>query len=69
MELFGNTEAKPVDKDVLDIMLLTVEAIESKHMKGITVEIGLGVKAKIHKMAKESIKVERSEVRKRIFEE
>lgn len=30
-------------------------------MKGITVDVGHGVKAKVSKMAKESIKVERSE--------
>lgn len=33
-------------------------------MKGITVDVGHGVKAKVSKMAKESIKVERSENKK-----
>lgn len=47
----------------------TVDAIEDKHMKGITVDVGHGVKAKVSKMAKESIKVERSENKKTTYEE
>ena len=46
-----------------------VDAIEAKHMKGITIDVGQGVKAKVSKMAKESIKVERSETSKKIYEE
>ena len=38
-------------------------------MKGITVDVGHGVKAKVSKMAKESIKVERSENKKTTYEE
>lgn len=38
-------------------------------MKGITVDVGHGVKAKASKMAKESIKVERSENKKTTYEE
>lgn len=40
-----------------------------KHMKGITVDVGHGVKAKVSKIAKESIKVERSENKKTTYEE
>ena len=40
-----------------------------KPMKGITVDVGHGVKAKVSKMAKESIKVERSENKKTTYEE
>lgn len=50
-------------------MLNVVDAIEAKHMKGITIDVGQGVKAKVPKMAKESIKVERSETSKKIYEE
>lgn len=50
-------------------MLNVVDAIEAKHMKGITIDVGQGVKAKVSKMAKESIKVERSETSKKIYEE
>lgn len=68
-ELFGSSAEKPVENDVVELMLSTVDAIEEKYMKGITIDIGQGVKAKVSKMAKESIKVERSETSKRIYEE
>lgn len=51
------------------LLIATVDAIEDKHMKGITVDVGHGVKAKVSKMAKESIKVERSENKKTTYEE
>lgn len=38
-------------------------------MKGITVDVGHGIKAKVSKMAKESIKIERSENKKTTYEE
>ena len=44
------------DRDVVTVMLNVVDAIEAKHMKGITIDVGQGVKAKVSKMAKESIK-------------
>ena len=69
MELFGNGAEKAVDERTVDIMLLAVDAIEAKELKGISLDIGQGVKAKVYKMAKESIKVERSETSKKIFEE
>jgi len=46
-----------------------VDAIEEKAMKGITIDVGQGIKARVSKMAKESIKVERSEVQKKTYEE
>lgn len=52
-----------------NLLIATVDAIEDKHMKGITVDVGHGVKAKVSKMAKESIKVERSENKKTTYEE
>ena len=61
-ELFGA-------EDVVNLLIATVDAIEDKHMKGITVDVGHGVKAKVSKMAKESIKVERSENKKTTYEE
>lgn len=68
-ELFGSGAEKPVANDVVNLLLNTVDAIEEKHMKGITVDIGHGIKAKVSKMAKESIKVERSENKKTTYEE
>lgn len=50
-------------------MFLVVDAIEEKQMKGITIDVGQGVKARVAKMAKESIKVERSETSKKTYEE
>lgn len=68
-ELFGSSAEKPVDEAVVNIMLATVDAIEAKAMKGISIDVGQGVKAKVSKMAKESIMVERSETSKKIYEE
>lgn len=68
-ELFGSGAEKPVAEDVVNLLIATVDAIEDKHMKGITVDVGHGVKAKVSKMAKESIKVERSENKKTTYEE
>ena len=67
-ELFGSTAERPINQDVVTVMLNVVDAIEAKHMKGITIDVGQGVKAKVSKMAKESIKVERSETSKKIYE-
>ena len=68
-ELFGGGAEKPVAEDAVNLLIATVDAIEDKHMKGITVDVGHGVKAKVSKMAKESIKVERSENKKTTYEE
>lgn len=68
-ELFGSKSESPVEYGVLSLILDSVDAIEAGTMKGITIEIGKGVKGKVFKMAKESIKVERSEVSKRTYEE
>ena len=68
-ELFGDNAERPIDTDVVEVMLKTVDAIEARHMKGIIIDVGMGVKAKVAKMAKESIKVERSETSKKTYEE
>lgn len=68
-ELFGGGAEKPVAEDVVNLLIATVDAIEDKHMKGITVDVGHGVKAKVSKMAKESIKIERLENKKTTYEE
>lgn len=68
-ELFGPTAEKPISEETVNILFAAVDAIENKSMKGITVEIGKGSKAKVAKMAKESIKVERMETMKTTFEE
>lgn len=67
-ELFGEKAEKPLKNSVVEL-LLTVDAIEDKAMKGITVDAGHGTRAKVSKMAKESIKVERSENKKTTYEE
>lgn len=51
-ELFGDNAERPIDTDVVEVMLKTVDAIEARHMKGITIDVGMGVKAKVAKMAK-----------------
>lgn len=68
-ELFSSTAEKPIDQSVVNIMFRAVDAIEEKAMKGITIDVGQGIKARVSKMAKESIKVERSEVQKKTYEE
>lgn len=68
-ELFGSNAERPIDQDVVTIMLDVVDAIEARHMKGVTIDVGQGVRAKVSKMAKESIKVERTETSKKTYEE
>lgn len=68
-ELFGEGAEKPLKDSVVELLLFTVDAIEDKALKGITVDAGDGVRAKVSKMAKESIKVERSENKKITYEE
>ena len=68
-ELFSSTAEKPIDQSVVNIMFRAVDAIEEKAMKGITIDVGQGIKARVSKMAKESIKVERYEVQKKTYEE
>lgn len=68
-ELFGLPAEKPIDQDVINIMFRSVEAIESMVMKGITIDIGQGIKAKVSKAPKGSIKVERTETQKKTYEE
>lgn len=68
-ELFSSTAEKPIDQSVVNIMFRAVDAIEEKAMKGITVDVGQGIKARVSKMAKESIKVERSEKKTQTYEE
>lgn len=68
-ELFGTHAERPIDQDVVTVMLNVVDAIEARHMKGITIDVGQGVRAKVSKMAKESIKVERTETSKKTYEE
>lgn len=68
-ELFGEKAEKPLKNSVVELLLLSVDAIEDKAMKGITIDAGHGVRAKVSKMAKESIKVEQSENKKTTYEE
>ena len=62
-ELFGSNAERPIDQDVVSIILDVVDAIEARHMKGVTIDVGQGVRAK------ESIKVERTETSKKTYEE
>ena len=68
-ELFGAGAENPASEEVVAIMDAVVDAIENKGMKSITVDLGHGVRGKVAKMAKESIKVERSERKTQTFEE
>ncbi len=68
-ELFSSTAEKPIDQGVVNIMSRAVDAIEEKAMKGITIDVGQGIKARVSRMAKGSIKVERTEMVKASFEE
>lgn len=69
-EIFGEgAEEKAIAQDTVNILLNVVDAIEEKHMKGITIDVGHGICAKVSKMAKESIKVERTENTKSTYEE
>lgn len=68
-ELFGSGAERPIDQNVVTVMLNVVDAIEARSMKGITIDVGQGVRAKVSKMAKESIKVERTETSKKTYEE
>lgn len=62
-ELFGTKDA------VHSIMYCAVDSIEAGEIKGIIIDLGQGIKARISKTTKESIKVERSEIRKKVYEE
>ncbi|MCH5340070.1 MAG: hypothetical protein J1E01_01255 [Acetatifactor sp.] len=68
-ELFGAGAEKPVSEEAVAIMDAAVDAIENKGMKSITVDLGHGVRGKVAKMAKESIKVEHSERKTQTYEE
>ena len=68
-ELFGERAENPVSEEVVAIMELVVDSIENKGMKSITIDLGHGIRGKVAKMAKESIKVERSEKKTQTYEE
>lgn len=56
-ELFGGGAEKPVAEDVVNLLIATVDAIEDKHMKGITVDVGHGVKARFLKWRKKVLRL------------
>lgn len=68
-ELFGAGAENPVSEEVVAIMDSAVDAIENKGMKSISIDLGHGIRGKVAKMAKESIKVERSEKKTQTYEE
>lgn len=68
-ELFGAGAENPISEEVVAIMDSAVDAIENKGMKSISIDLGHGIRGKVAKMAKESIKVERSEKKTQTYEE
>ena len=69
-ELFGaGAREKQIDTTITQNLISFVDIIADKKMQSVTVDIGHGLKAKVSRMAKGSIKVERTETVKASFEE
>lgn len=58
-----------LDKDIVASLYSFVDMIAEKKMQAVTLDIGRGLKARVSRMAKGSIKVERTETVKASFEE
>lgn len=69
-EVFGTAAGeKALDEAIVANMTSFVDMIAEKKMQAVTVDMGRGLKAKVSRMAKGSIKVERTETVKASFEE
>lgn len=68
-EVFGDGAEDPISEKVITIMTQAVDAIENKEIKSITIDLGHGIRGKIAKTEKESIKVERSEKKTQSYED
>lgn len=68
--MFGaGAREKQIDTTITQNLISFVDIIADKKMQSVTVDIGHGLKAKVSRMAKGSIKVERTETVKASFEE
>lgn len=69
-EVFGPAAGgQALDKDIVASLYSFVDMIAEKKMQAVTLDIGRGLKARVSRMAKGSIKVERTETVKASFEE
>lgn len=70
-ETFGPAagEEKALDEAIVNNLISFVDIIAEKKMQSVTVDIGRGLKARVSRMAKGSIKVERTETVKASYEE
>lgn len=70
LETFGSEAGqKALDYRIVENLLSFVDIIAEKKMQSVTVDMGRGLKARVSRMAKGSIKVERTETVKASFEE
>lgn len=70
VELFGRAAGKKaLNEAVVENLISFVDIIAEKKMQSVTVDMGRGLKARVSRMAKGSIKVERTETVKASFEE
>lgn len=69
-EVFGPAAGeKALDEAIVANLVSFVDIIAEKKMQAVTVDMGRGLKARVSRMAKGSIKVERTETVKASFEE
>ena len=69
-ETFGPAAGeKALDESIVENLVSFVDIIAQKKMQSVTVDMGRGLKARVSRMAKGSIKVERTETVKASFEE
>lgn len=69
-EAFGPAAGeKALDEAIVANLVSFVDIIAEKKMQAVTVDMGRGLKARVSRMAKGSIKVERTETVKASFEE
>lgn len=69
-ETFGQAAGeKALDESIVENLVSFVDIIAQKKMQSVTVDMGRGFKARVSRMAKGSIKVERTETVKASFEE
>lgn len=69
-ETFGPAAGeKALDESIVENLVSFVDIIAQKKMQSVTVDMGRGLKARVSRVAKGSIKVERTETAKTSFEE
>lgn len=68
-KMFGEESEQPVKEHILQMIYEGIELADKEEIKKITIEIEKGLKASIQNTAKGAIKVERSKIEKKTFEE